>query len=85
MKKKNLKLSTLKVQSFVTQLNDTEARTIQGGDRTDNPGCFHGKSFQGACNTAVGACVNTHHELCTQNIGCPSFGIACTLDCPILA
>jgi len=78
---KKLKLNSLKVQSFITELSPADANTIQGGVRTDNPGCDNGRSFEGMCNTAVGVCVNTRHDLCTQNVGCPSFGIVCTYDC----
>lgn len=52
MKKKSLKLSDLKVQSFVTALNGMEAATIKGGSNTDNP----------VCMTAVAACQKTNAE-----------------------
>lgn len=54
MKKKNLKLNELKVQSFVTELKSFESKTIQGGGQSDNP----------ACNSEVAACINTQAYLC---------------------
>jgi hypothetical protein len=54
MEKKKMKLSDLKVKSFVTELNNNESRTIQGGDQSLTP----------ACNTEVAACVNTQAYFC---------------------
>lgn len=60
MEKKKLKLSYLKVQSFVTRLNEADARTIQGGGFTDGPQC-----------TINPACVNTHAHICNYTCGNP--------------
>jgi hypothetical protein len=64
MEKKRLKLSQLKVQSFVTKLENNESRTVQGGAQSDNP----------ACNSEVAACINTQAYLCPIN---PSAYDAC--------
>ena len=77
MEKKKIKLNTLKVKSFVTKINSADALTIQGGDRTDNQGCFQGNSNNPACLTFVQGCLNTANQFCTQNVGCPTFGIVC--------
>ena len=39
MKRKKLKLDELKVQSFVTQLEDKEKQTVLGGKRTNLAAC----------------------------------------------
>lgn len=54
--KKQLKLKDLKVQSFVTALNDAEKATIAGGDNTNNP----------ACNSNVPACQRTVANVCVN-------------------
>lgn len=54
MKKKNLKLNDLKVQSFVTELASPESKTLQGGNQ----------SMNGPCNSEVAACVNTQAYFC---------------------
>ena len=54
MEKKKLKLSELRVQSFVTKLDNTESGTVKGGGQSDNP----------ACNSEVAACIKTQAYLC---------------------
>jgi uncharacterized protein YggL (DUF469 family) len=58
MKNKRLKLGEVKVQSFVTSINENDSLTVKGGqyDGTDNPICL----------SAVPACVNTHPNFCTN-------------------
>jgi len=51
---KKLKLHDLKVKSFITELRENEAKTIQGGDQSMNP----------ACNSEAAACVNTKAYFC---------------------
>jgi hypothetical protein len=72
--KKKLNLTAIKVQSFVTELDKTEAQTVQGGQNTNNP----------VCNTEVAACNNTHAgPVCPDTILACSIGIACTyINCP---
>jgi hypothetical protein len=74
MKNKKLKLSDLKVQSFITALDNNEKQTIAGGDNTNNP----------VCNTEVAACIRTNaHAVCADTILDCSIGIACTyINCP---
>jgi hypothetical protein len=55
--KKKLKLSEFKIKSFVTQLNDAEAKTVQGGNITN-----------GQC-TNNAACINTHPQFCLHTCG----------------
>lgn len=38
-KAKKLNLQNIKVQSFVTALDNAEQKTLHGGERTDNPVC----------------------------------------------
>ncbi|MCW3104370.1 MAG: hypothetical protein JWO09_2810 [Bacteroidetes bacterium] len=74
MKKKNLKLTDLKVQSFVTSLEQDEQKTLQGGAATHAdkcsqvPGCGHTAAaicnytcsgYMGGGNLPVCACPNT--------------------------
>jgi len=72
---KKLKLNNLKVQSFVTELSNTDAKTVQGGGNTDNPQCL---SEVPACQfTGTPACAATVVPNC-------SLGIACTvIDCTV--
>jgi hypothetical protein len=72
---KKLKLSNLKVQSFVTELSANDAKTIQGGDRTLTPDCT---SEVPSCQfTGNPACAGTRVPNC-------SLGIACTvIDCTV--
>jgi hypothetical protein len=75
MEKKKLKLSDLKIQSFVTELGNSDSKTILGGDQTDNP----------QCNSEVPACQFTGTPACagTRVPNC-SLGIACTvIDCTV--
>ncbi|MGB3467885.1 MAG: pinensin family lanthipeptide [Cyclobacteriaceae bacterium] len=39
MKKKNLKISDLKIQSFVTSMEDESGETVKGGYRSNFGGC----------------------------------------------
>jgi hypothetical protein len=45
--KKKLNITAIKVQSFVTELNNAEAQTVQGGT---------GNSFNPVCESQVAAC-----------------------------
>ena len=45
--KKKLSLTAIKVQSFVTELDKSEAQTVQGGT---------GNSFNPVCQSQVAAC-----------------------------
>jgi len=58
---KKLKLNDLKVQSFITKLEESDALTVQGGIRTNGPQC-----------TANGACLNTHANFCQHTCGYPA-------------
>ncbi|MCW3104369.1 MAG: hypothetical protein JWO09_2809 [Bacteroidetes bacterium] len=73
--KKKLKLSNLKVQSFVTQLNIDDSKTVKGGDRSATPECA---TEVAACQfTGTPACAGSHVPNC-------SLGIACTvIDCTV--
>jgi hypothetical protein len=66
--KNKLKLSDLKVQSFVTELEKKETETVKGGVRTETPVCF----------SAVPACVNSNAPHCLGSIvdACPT--VFCT-------
>jgi hypothetical protein len=54
--KKKLSLTSIKVHSFVTELEKSESQTVKGGGDTDNPVCF----------STVPACFNTHTPFCTN-------------------
>jgi hypothetical protein len=71
---KKLKLSDLKVQSFVTSLSNDQLNTLKGGDNTDtnNP----------ACNSIGIACRTVAHD-CQQHSTCGSAQICSTCACPI--
>jgi hypothetical protein len=67
MKNKKLKLSDLKVQSFVTALNENEKGTIAGGaGQSDNPACFSNNPI---CASANPAC-NTNPAFCLPPFSC---------------
>lgn len=53
MKKKTLKLNDLKVQSFVTSLDEDQLNTLKGGEATNNPACG---TFAIACRTVAHNC-----------------------------
>lgn len=55
MEKQKLSLNSIKVQSFVTALDASEAKTVQGGQQTFNPVCL---SEVPACQTAACSIVN---------------------------
>lgn len=59
-KKKNLKLSDLKVQSFVTALTGDDKQTLKGGET--GPNCV--------ILTAVPACQMSKPVNCTLGIAC---------------
>lgn len=71
--KKSLKLSDLKVQSFVTSLNDEQLNTLKGGDATLNPAC---NSIGVACRTVAHNC--HHASTCGSAIYCST--CACPID-----
>jgi hypothetical protein len=69
MKKRKLKLSDLKITSFVTELNDQQKMTIAGGDQTNSPQqctvvILKGATLNPACLSAVPACQTAAFELC---------------------
>lgn len=80
MKKKNLKLSDLKVQSFVTSLNDDQLHTLKGGDATNNPAC---NSIGVACRTVAHNCATHISGNCYTFNGCANTVIVgcATLAC----
>jgi hypothetical protein len=56
MKKQKLSLNSIKVQSFVTELNQSEAQAVHGGTgNSANPVCM---SQVPACQTAACSIVN---------------------------
>ena len=67
MKTNKLKLNDLKVNSFVTALNDKKAQTVQGGRSLPNgTGCPQvtvGSTCPGYCETAQ-PCFNTIYPQC---------------------
>jgi hypothetical protein len=75
MKRTKLKLETLKVQSFVTLIEGSNAETIKGGT---------GDTLNPACQTEVAACQNTVANVCPGDIthacggtrNCPTLGCA---------
>ena len=77
MKKEKLKLANLKVQSFVTDMNEGEKQTIKGGNPFSNP----------AFCTEVAACQNTQAQVCPSvllpcippTFNCITFDITCQL------
>lgn len=71
--KKNLKLSDLKVQSFVTSLNEDQLNTLKGGDATNNPACG---SIGIACRTVAHDC-HVVQSTCSSGMFCS------TCPCPI--
>jgi hypothetical protein len=77
--KKKLKLSDIKVSSFVTALNENDSKTIQGGAEPDT-----GNTAGPTCISNVAACVNTHAAFCTDfpsaYDACPTFR-GCTIEC----
>lgn len=70
--KKNLKLSDLKVQSFVTSLDNDQLNTLKGGDATNNP----------SCNTLGVACRTVAHN-CPVASTCGSAVYCSTCPCPV--
>ena len=73
MKKTKLKISELKIQSFVTSLKKEDENTLKGGDcpgHSDNPACLSGvTACQSAANWGcIGTCGGTNDQLCST---CP--------------
>lgn len=72
MEKKKLNLSDLKVQSFVTSLNNSAQKTIQGGT---------GQTVNPACATLVAGCQSQAAICQSQGAGCSSGGPICYPEC----
>lgn len=75
MQKKKLKITDLKVNSFITALDKKDEGTVLGGvGNTMNPTCL----------SNVPACINTHAQFCTNfpsaYDACPTQR-GCTIDC----
>ena len=74
MKKKNLNLSSLKVESFVTDLKDSTADTVKGG--TSNPSfansvCCNSnlicpETIFAECATLDGDCITVVQNYCNK-------------------
>ena len=72
MKRKSLKLETLKVQSFVTGMKDEQIKTIKGGEHTFDP----------VCASKVDACLRTIADVCQQcSCGDPRSTCPIVLSC----
>ncbi|MEO5644477.1 MAG: pinensin family lanthipeptide [Bacteroidia bacterium] len=70
MEKKSLKLNDLKVQSFVTSLNDEQINTLKGGNgNSDKP------------DTSVAILCHTNQRGCHQS-SCSSGNFCSTCPCP---
>jgi hypothetical protein len=57
MEKKKLKIQDLKVQSFVTALDNHDKQTVMGGNQTNGA----------VCDTKVAGCQNTVAAICNTN------------------
>ncbi len=75
MKKKKLKLEELKVQSFVTQLNETNKKTMKGGFITGGPYCVL-VTLSVALSDAIEDIASNRHT--KEDTGCNSL-VGCDL------
>ncbi len=78
---KKLKLSNIKVQSFVTSLEDDAKKKVKGGEPTLEPEtyCTCGTQCGSMCNTVCNTCATHLGCGCTNTCGSQTKCLACQL------
>lgn len=78
MKKQKLKIDKIKVESFVTNLDEGKKQTVEGGNFLEFDRPYSQGTWCHSC--AVSNCCDTEHQLCpnTNATACTHFHTGCT-------